>query len=126
MRDDIASEQTGGALVAEVQGELDIDSVLRWTTVLEAAICELPGPHLLVLDLGRLEFLSVRGAVGVLRVFALCRERRMAGCLIAPSGGEVERAVRLTGLNVQVPVFAHRLLAIAAYQPVEMRWWLSC
>ncbi|MBE8519670.1 STAS domain-containing protein [Amycolatopsis sp. H6(2020)] len=120
--DDIASERTGGVLVVEMRGELDIDAVLRWTSVLEAAVCELPGPRLLVLDLGKLEFLSVRGVRGLQDVFELCRTRRMAGCLIVPPGSDVERVVRLTGLAGQAPVFPHRLLAIARYQPAEMRW----
>ncbi|MET8849153.1 STAS domain-containing protein [Amycolatopsis sp. NPDC004625] len=122
MRDDIASERPGGVLVVEVRGELDIDSVLRWTTVVEAAICELPGPHLLALDLGMLEFLSIRGAHGVLDAFTRCRERGIAGCLIAAPDSNVERVVRFTGLAARVPVFEHRLLAIAAYQPVAVRW----
>ncbi|WP_103347513.1 STAS domain-containing protein [Amycolatopsis sp. CA-128772] len=122
MRDDIATERPGGVLVVEVRGELDIDSVLRWTTVFEAAICELPGPHLLVLDLGLLEFLSVRGARGMLGAFARCRQRGIAGCLITPPGTDVERVVRLTGLAGEVPVFEHRLSAIAAYQPDAVRW----
>ncbi|MEV6832268.1 STAS domain-containing protein [Amycolatopsis sp. NPDC051102] len=122
MRDDIAPERPGGVLVVEVRGELDIGSVLRWTTVVEAAICELPGPHLLALDLGMLEFLSIRGAHGVAGVFALCREHGIAGCLIAQPGSNVERVVRFTGLAARVPVFADRLLATAAYQPVAVRW----
>ncbi|MEU5266009.1 STAS domain-containing protein [Amycolatopsis sp. NPDC021455] len=122
MRDDIVSKRLGGVLVVEVRGELDIDTVLRWTTVLEAAICELPGPHLLVLDLSMLEFLSARGVHGMLKVFALCRQRGISACLIAPPGSDAERVIELTGLGDRVPVFAHRLLAIAAYQPVEVRW----
>ncbi|MEV4055291.1 STAS domain-containing protein [Amycolatopsis sp. NPDC049688] len=122
MRDDTAPERPGGVLVVEVRAEPDIDPVLRWTTVFEAAICELPGPHLLVLDLGMLDFLSARGARGVLGAFARCRDHGIAGCLIAPAGSNVERMVRFTGLAARVPVFAHRLLAIAAYQPVAVRW----
>jgi anti-anti-sigma factor len=122
MRDDIVSPRTGGVLVVEVRGEPDIDAVLRWTAVLEAAICELPGPHLLVLDLGRFEFLSGRGVRGLLDVLDLCRARGIAGCFIAAPGSGVERTVRLTGLGDRAPVFPHRLLAIATYQPTEMRW----
>lgn len=122
MRDDIVSARTGGVLVVEVRGELNIAAVRRWTTVLEAAICELPGPHLLALDLGRLEFLSVRGVRGLLDVLDLCRVRGIAGCLIVSPGSGVERTVRLTGVGDRVPVFPHRLLAIATYQPTEMRW----
>ncbi|MDQ7802837.1 STAS domain-containing protein [Amycolatopsis sp. A133] len=122
MRDDIASQRTSGVLVVEVRGELDIDTVLRWTTVLEAAICELPAPRLLVLDLTMLEFLSVRGVRGLLGVFDLCRVRGIAGCLIVPPGSAVDRVVRFTGLGGRVPVFPHRLLAIATHQPTEMRW----
>lgn len=122
MRDDKATDRPGGVLVVEVRGELDIDTVLRWTTVFEAAICEMPGPHLLVLDLGLLDFLSVRGARGLLGALARCRERGIAGCLIAAPDSNVERVVRFTGLPARVPVFEHRLLAIAAYQPVAVRW----
>ncbi|MGW4057903.1 STAS domain-containing protein [Amycolatopsis sp. NPDC004747] len=122
MRDDTVSEQASGVLVVELRGELDIDAVLQWTSVLEAAVCELPGPHLLVLDLGKLEFLSARGVRGLLRAFELCRTRGIAGCLIVPPVSDVERVVRLTGLAGRVPVFPHRLLAIARYQPAEVRW----
>ncbi|MBE1493015.1 anti-anti-sigma factor [Amycolatopsis lexingtonensis] len=124
MRDQngIAPERTSGVLVVEVRGQLDIDTVLQWTTVIEATICELPGPHLLVLDLGELEFLSVRGIRGLLRAFELCWERGISGCLIATPGGAVERVIRLTGLAGRVPLFPHRVAAIAAYQPTEMRW----
>ncbi|KDN24208.1 STAS domain-containing protein [Amycolatopsis rifamycinica] len=120
--DDIATEHSGGVLVVEMRGEPDIDAVRQRTGALEAAVCELPGPPLLVLDLGKLEFLSVRGVRGLQDVIERCRTRRIAGCLIVPPGSEVERVVRLTGLAGRVPVFPHRLLAIARYQPVEMRW----
>ena len=122
MGDDIASARTSGVLVVEVRGELDIDPVLRWTTVLEAAICELPGPHLLVFDLARLEYLSVRGAQELLDALDLCRVRDIAGCLVVPPGSDVDRVIRLTGLGDRVPVFPHRLLAVATHQPAEMRW----
>ncbi len=61
-------------LVVEVRGELDISTVLRWTAVLEAAICELTAPHLLVLDL-ELEFLSASGARGLLGAVERCPRR---------------------------------------------------
>ncbi|SFW87539.1 STAS domain-containing protein [Amycolatopsis australiensis] len=124
MRDqeEAVSARSRGVLVVEVRGELDIGTVLRWTTLIEAAICELPDPHLLVVDLASLEFLSVRGARGLFEVMEGCRGRGIAGCLIATPGTVVERAVRLTGLAGRVPVFPSRLAAIAAYQPVEMRW----
>ncbi|WP_370965243.1 STAS domain-containing protein [Amycolatopsis sp. cg9] len=118
----IAPERTSGVLVVEVSGELDIDTVGQWTKVIEDTICELPGPHLLVLDLGQLEFLSVRGIRGLLRAFELCWERGISGCLIATPGSAVERVIRLAGLTGRVPLFPHRLAAIAAYQPTEMRW----
>jgi len=118
----IAVERTSGVLVVEVRGELDIDTVLRWTAVIEAAICELPGPHLLAVDLAQLGFLSARGAAGLLEAFDLCRERGVDGCLIVPVGTVVSRVVRLSGLDRRVPVYPHRLAAIAACQPVEMRW----
>ncbi|VVJ21366.1 anti-anti-sigma factor [Amycolatopsis camponoti] len=116
------SERTSGALVVEIQGELDIGTVLRWTTLIEAAICELPEPHLLVLDLTALRFLSVRGARGLLEAVESCRDRGITGCLIVPPGGAAARVVRLTGLAARVRVFPSRLTAIAACQPVEMRW----
>ncbi|GAB3149641.1 STAS domain-containing protein [Amycolatopsis sp. NPDC004378] len=116
------TERTSGVLVVEIRGELDIATVLRWTTLIEAAICELPEPHLLVLDLTSLEFLSARGARGLLEALESCRERGIAGCLIATPGTVAARVVRLTGLVDRVPVFPNRLSAIAAYQPVEMRW----
>jgi anti-anti-sigma factor len=118
----IAAERTGGVLVVEVRGELDIDTVLRWTAVIEAAICELPGPHLLAVDLTQLDFLSARGAAGLLEAFDLCRERGVDGCLIAPADTVVSRVVCLSGLDRRVPVYPDRLAAIAACQPVEMRW----
>ncbi len=119
---DIAPERTSGVLVVEVRGELDIATVVRWTTVIEAAICELPGPHLLVVDLAELGFLSARGAAGLLEAFDLCRDRGIDGCLIVPPGTAVSRVVRLSGLDHRVPVYPNRLAAIAATQPVEMRW----
>ena len=124
MRDeeDTISERTSGVLVVEVRGELDIGTVLRWTTLIEAAICELPEPHLLVLDLTVLEFLSARGARGLLDAVESCRDRGIAGCLIVTPGSVADRVVRLTGLAGRVRVFPNRLTAIAACQPVEMRW----
>jgi anti-anti-sigma factor len=118
----IAAQRTSGVLVVEVRGELDIDTVLRWTAVLEAAICELPGPHLLAVDLGELGFLSASGATGLLEAFDRCRDRGVDGCLIVPAGTAVGRVVRLSGLDRRVPVYPDRLAAIAACQPVEMRW----
>jgi anti-anti-sigma factor len=120
--DHAPAARTSGALVVEIRGELDIATVLRWTTVLEAAICELPGPHLLVVDLGQLEFLSARGAAGLVEAFDLCRERDIEGCLIAGAATSVGRVLHLTGLDRRVPVFPDRLSAIAASQPEQMRW----
>ncbi len=125
MRDDIASEQTGGALVVEMRGEPGIATVLRWATVFETALCELPGPRLLVIDLGLLDFLSECGGRGLSEAFERCRDRGLAGCLVAPPGTGVDRVVRRTGLGNRVPVFPHRLATIAAYQPVAVRW-LPC
>jgi anti-anti-sigma factor len=122
MRDDIASGRTSGVLVVEVQGEVDIATVLRWTTVVEAAICELPGPHLLVIDLGSLGFLSAHGARGLLEAIDLSRERGIDGCLIVKPGTPVARVVRLARLERRVAVFPDRLTAIATCQPVEVRW----
>ncbi|MCR6488019.1 STAS domain-containing protein [Amycolatopsis sp. OK19-0408] len=121
-RNGAVTERTSGALVVEIRGELDISTVLRWTTLIEAAICELPEPHLLVLDLSSLEFLSARGARGLLEAVESCRERNIGGCVIATPGGVVDRMVRLAGLAEAVRVFPNRLTAIAACQPVQMRW----
>lgn len=116
------SRRTSGVLVVEVRGELTIDTVLRWTTLFEAAICELPEPHLLVFDLTSLEYLSARGARGLLEAIDGCRERGIGGCLIVTPGSLAERVVRLTGIADRVPVYPNRLVAIAAHQPTEMRW----
>lgn len=121
-QDEAVSERTSGALVVEIRGELDIATVLRWTTVIEAAICELPEPHLLVLDLTALEFLSAHGARGLLEAVESCRDRGIAGCLIVTPGTTADRVVLMTGLAGRVRVFPNRLTAIAACQPVEMRW----
>ncbi|RSM40692.1 anti-sigma factor antagonist [Amycolatopsis balhimycina DSM 5908] len=125
MRYGIASEQSGGVLVLEVCGEPGITTVLRWATVLETAVCELPCPRRLVIDLGRLDFLSERGARGLLEAFGHCRARGLPGCLVAPPGTGVDRVVRHAGLGDHVPVFPDRLATVAAYQPVEVRW-LAC
>ncbi|MET9002639.1 STAS domain-containing protein [Amycolatopsis sp. Hca4] len=122
--DDIALERSGGVLVVEMRGEPGITTVVRWATVLETALCELPSPRFLVVDLGLLGFLSARAVRGLLNVFEVCRARGIAGCLIVSPGSDVERVVRLTGLAGRVPVFPHRVLAIARYQPAEMRWLL--
>ncbi|MDS0135649.1 MULTISPECIES: STAS domain-containing protein [unclassified Amycolatopsis] len=122
--DDIASERSGGVLVVEMCGEPGIRTVLAWASLLETALCELPSPRSLVIDLGSLGFLTARGVRGLLSVFEVCRKRGISGCLIVSPGGDVERVVRLTGLAGQVPVFPHRLLAVARYQPAEMRWLL--
>jgi anti-anti-sigma factor len=121
-REEAVAERISGVLVVELRGELDIATVLRWTTLIEAAICELPEPHLLVLDLTTLEFLSAHGARGLLAAVESCRDRGIAGCLIVTPGTVADRVVRLTGLAGQVRVFPNRLTAIAACQPVEMRW----
>ncbi|MFB9684945.1 STAS domain-containing protein [Amycolatopsis plumensis] len=125
MRDDIASERSAGVLVVEMRGEPGITTLLRWATVLETAVCELPWPRLLVIDLGRLDFLSDGGVRGLLEAFDRCRDRGLSGCLVAPPGTGVERVVRRTRLVERVPVFPDRLATIVAYQPVEVRW-LPC
>ncbi|WP_103340472.1 STAS domain-containing protein [Amycolatopsis sp. CA-126428] len=122
--DDIASERSGGVLVVEMRGEPGITTVSRWAAVLETALSELPWPRLLVIDLGPLAFLSARGVRSLLGVFEVCRKRGISSCLIVSPGGDVERVVRRTGLADEVPVFSHRMLAIARYQPAEMRWLL--
>ncbi|GLY38567.1 hypothetical protein Amsp01_045910 [Amycolatopsis sp. NBRC 101858] len=121
-REEAVAERISGALVVELRGELDIDTVLRWTTLIEAALCELPEPHLLVLDLTALEFLSAHGARGLLAAVEGYRDRGITGCLIVVPGSVPDRVVRLTRLAGQVRVFPNRLTAIAACQPVEMRW----
>ncbi|MGW5715455.1 STAS domain-containing protein [Amycolatopsis sp. NPDC003865] len=120
--DEAVPERTSGVLVIEIRGELDIDTVLRWTTLIEAALCELPAPHLLVLDLATLEFLSARGARGLLEAVECCQGRGIDGCLIVTPGSVADRVVRLTGLGDRVRVYPNRLTAIAASQPVAMRW----
>jgi anti-anti-sigma factor len=121
-QDGTTPERTSGVLVVEVHGEVDIDTVLRWTTVIEAAICELPDPHLLVLDLATLQFLSGRAARRLFEAVECCRSRGIAGCLIVTPGSRAERVVRLAGLPGRVPVYPNRVAAIAATQPVEVRW----
>jgi len=123
--DDIASERSGGVLVVEMRGEPGITTVLRWASVLETALCELPWPRLLVIDLGRLDFLSERGVRGLLEAIERCRDRGLPRCLVAPPGTGVERVVRRTGLDELVRIFPDRLATVAAYQPVEVRW-LPC
>ncbi|ADJ47668.1 hypothetical protein AMES_5843 [Amycolatopsis mediterranei S699] len=123
--DDIASERSGGVLVVEMCGEPGITTVLRRASVLETALCGLPWPRLLVIDLARLDFLSERGVRGLLEAIERCRDRGLPGCLVASPGTGVERVVRRTGLAELVRVFPDRLATIAAYQPVEMRW-LPC
>jgi anti-anti-sigma regulatory factor len=123
--DDIASEGSAGVLVVEMRGEPGITTVLRWATVLETALCELPWPRLLVIDLGRLEVLSERGVRGLLEALDRCRDRGLPGCLVAPPGTGVERAVRRMRLGDRIPVFPDRLATTVAYQPVEVRW-LPC
>ena len=123
--DDIASERSGGVLVAEMRGEPGITTVLRRASVLETALCELPWPRLLVIDLGRLDFLSERGVRGLLEAIERCRDRGLPGCLVAAPGTGVERVVRRTGLGELMRVFPDRLATVAAYQPVEVRW-LPC
>jgi anti-anti-sigma factor len=120
--DGTVSERTSGVLVVEIRGELDLGTVLRWTTVLEAAICELPAPHLLAVDLTMLTYLSARGSQALFRAVKECRDRGIAACLVAAPGGVVDRVLRLTGLAELVPVFPNRLTAIAASQPTEVRW----
>ncbi|MEU4523570.1 STAS domain-containing protein [Amycolatopsis sp. NPDC024027] len=123
--DDIASERSGGVLVVEMCGEPGITKVLRRASVLETALCELPWPRLLVIDLGRLDFLSERGVHSLLEAIQRCRDRGLPGCLVASPGTGVERVVRRTGLGELVRVFPDRLATIVAYQPVEVRW-LPC
>jgi anti-anti-sigma factor len=125
MRYGTASGRSGGVLVLEVRGEPGITTVLRWATVLETTLCELPYPRLLVIDLGRLAFLSEHGAHGLSEAFERCRHRGLPGCLVAPPGTGVDRMVRQAGLGDHVPVFPDRLATVAAYQPVEVRW-LAC
>ncbi|MEV6879300.1 STAS domain-containing protein [Amycolatopsis sp. NPDC051128] len=109
-------------LVVEARGERGLTAVLRGPTVLEAAICELPAPHLLVVDLTMLTYLSARGTQALLQAVKRCRHRGIAACLIARPGGVVDRVVWSTGLAEVVPVFPNRLTAIAASQPTEVRW----
>ncbi len=123
--DDIASERSGGVLVVEMRGEPGITTVLRWATVLETALCELPWPRLLVIDLGPLDFLSECGVRRLLEALDRCRDRGLPGCLVAPPGTGVERVVRRARLGERVRVFPDRLATIVAYQPVEVRW-LPC
>jgi anti-anti-sigma factor len=122
MRDDIASARSAGVLVVEVRGEPDITTVLRWAAVLETTLGELPWPRRLVLDPGRLDFLSERGAHGLVEALERCRDGGLPGCLVVPPGSGVERVLRRTGLGDRLPVFPDRLATIAAYQPVEVRW----
>jgi anti-anti-sigma factor len=120
--DGTASERTSGVLVVEIRGELDLGTVLRWTTVLEAAICELPAPHLLAVDLTMLTYLTARGSRALFQAVRECRDRRIAACVVAAPGGVVDRVLQLTGLAELAPVFPNRLTAIAASQPTEVRW----
>ncbi|MEU0532060.1 STAS domain-containing protein [Amycolatopsis tolypomycina] len=125
MRDDDVASERPGVLVVEMLGEPGISTVLRWASVLETALCELPWPRLLVIDLGRLDFLSEHGVRRLCEALERCRDRDLPGCLVAPPGTGVERVVRRTRLGDRVPVFPDRLATIVAYQPLEVRW-LPC
>ncbi|MGW3963468.1 STAS domain-containing protein [Amycolatopsis sp. NPDC005003] len=120
--DDIASERSGGVLVVEMRGEPGAATALRWATVLETALGELPWPRFLVIDLGSLASLPAGGVRGLLNVFEVSRARGIRGCLIVSPGSDVDRMVRFAGPAGPVPVFPHRMLAIARYQPAEVRW----
>jgi hypothetical protein len=123
--DDVATEPAGGVLVVEMLAEAGITTLLRWATVFETAVCELPGPRLLVIDVRLLDGLSEGGVRGLLETFERFRRRGIPGCLVAPPGSGAERVVRRTGLGDRVPVFPDRLTTFAAYQPLEVRY-LPC
>ena len=98
-----------GELVVALSGELDLSTI---PTIEKALIREL-GRRTVVVDLTALNFIDSSGIAVLIKAFRAADEDRRMHTVIAP-GSQVERVLRLAGIDRALPLFIDRTAAIDA------------
>jgi len=96
---------TDQAIVLGIAGDLDMVTGPACEHALTDAIAGLPPPDLVILDLRRLQFLSVAGIRLLLAFSDTCAERDIHACLVLNPASHIQRAIRLIGGEQRLPVF---------------------
>ncbi|MEV6876178.1 STAS domain-containing protein [Amycolatopsis sp. NPDC051128] len=108
------SSSHGEPLVLALSGELDVGTVLIVVRAVAAALAARPAPQVIVLDLADLRFL---GAAGV-RVLCAAADHAAAESttlrVVTGGNSEVERALRLSGMDRVLDVYPDRVAAVRA------------
>lgn len=101
----IAIETSGCAVTMRLTGQLDMATASACERNLSAAVQQIDAPALVVLDLEALEFLGCAGITMLVNVGHLCRKRGLTVCLVAKTATPVEKVIRLTRVNDQLPLY---------------------
>ncbi len=105
----VSSEQAAGALVIEVEGELDMHTAAQLERELEAPLSI--ADTALVIDLSRCEFIDSTGIALLVRTSQeLNGGGRFALCGV---GDQVARVLSITGLDTTIPNHPDRETALA-------------
>jgi anti-sigma B factor antagonist len=107
----VRSEQAAGALVVQIEGELDMNTATQLEPRLEAALAA-PDTALLI-DLSHCEFIDSTGIALIVRAWQeLDGNSRFALCGI---GDQVARVLDVTGLDSTIPNHPNREAALAQF-----------
>lgn len=105
-----------GIPVVHVRGELDAYSVPHFRGALISLAQE--GHHFVVLHLGELEFIDSMGLGGMVSVYT--RLKKIGGSLyLAEPSEQLDKVLRITGLNSLFPLFSSCSEAVAAAKAAE-------
>ncbi|MFJ9054782.1 STAS domain-containing protein [Streptomyces sp. NPDC102409] len=92
-----------GAVVLQLRGDLDVESVVQLDEAADAALAPRPTPPLVVVDCASLSFCDSSGIGGLVRLYQ--RLSAQGGRLrLAAAPASVAKAFSLTGLDGVIPV----------------------
>jgi anti-anti-sigma factor len=86
---------TGPPPVVEVVGELDLSTVAHWEATVGRAA---RGAEIVVLDVGRVEFLDSAGVHALFRMLSTLQTQHKRLVIVAPTEGRVRRLLEILDL----------------------------
>ena len=108
---------TDDAILLGLAGELDLANADQCGADLAAAVAAAPPPHLVLLDLRELDFLAAAGVRALLSFADDCAQRGLRAALVLDGASNVQRLVRLLGLDRRLPVYSSTWEASASTGP---------
>lgn len=98
-----------GTSVVSLAGELDLSTIPRMEMPLLSEVSQAP----VIVDLSALSFIDSSGIAVLIRAFRAAGAGRRMHTVIAP-GSQVERVLRLAGIDRALPLFVDRDAALEA------------